>query len=110
LEIKRAKDLLNFLKQNGLNYKYWKHDSGLYDIHIFNLTLMNITFADFENFIDASFIINNNNFNFLHIFKTSSDIEIMIGDLSNHQNIELNNVRISWNKNDGLEILWREEK
>ena len=110
MKVKEGKDLLDFLKKNGLDFKYWKYENGLYDIHIFNLTLMNLTFADFEDSIEMNFMINNTKFKFLHVFKTSLDIELVIGDLNNHDRIELKNVRLTWDKNQGLEILWKGKK
>jgi len=108
--IKDGKDILEFLKQNKLDFKYWKEQDGLYDIHIFNLRLLSFSFADYENSIEINFIIENSDFNFLQIFKTSSNIEIIIGKVDTYNKIELKNARIRYDRIEGLEILWREEK
>jgi len=110
MKLKDAKTLLDFLRRNGLEFRYWKYDNNLYDIHITNLTLIDLTFTDFENFAEMNFLINDNNSKFLHIFRTSSDIEIDVGDLHSHDKIELEKARITWNRIEGLEILWRAEK
>jgi len=110
MKLKDAKTLLDFLRRNGLEFRYWKYDNNLYDIHITNLTLIDLTFTDFENFAEMNFLINDNNSKFLHIFRTSSDIEIDVGDLHSHDKIELEKARITWDRIEGLEILWRTEK
>ena len=110
MKIKEGKDLLDFLRRNGLEFRYCKYNDGLYDIHITNLTLIDLSFADFESLVELNFIINNTNFKFLHILKSSLDIEIDVGDLHNHDKIELKNARISWDRIQGLEILWKGKK
>jgi len=110
MKVKDVKTLLDFLKRNNLEFIYHKYDNNLYDIHITNLILVDLTFTDFENFVEMNFLINNNNSKFLHIFRTSSDIEIDVGDLHNHDKITLEKARITWNRIEGLEILWKAEK
>ena len=110
MKVKEGKDLLDFLKKNGLDFKYWKYENGLYDIHIFNLTLVDLSFADFESLVEMNFLINNPDYKFLHILKSSLDIEITAGDLNNHDKITLKKARITWDRNDGLEILWKGKK
>jgi len=110
MKLKDVKTLLDFLRRNGLEFRYCKYNDNLYDIHIVNLTLVDLSFADFEDFVEMNFIINGNNSKFLHIFKTSLDIELDVGDLHNHERITLKNARITWNRIEGLEILWRTEK
>ncbi len=110
MKIKEGKDLLDFLRRNNLEFRYDKYDNCLYDIHITNLTLIDLTFADFENFVEMNFLINNPDYRFLHILKSSLDIEIIVGDLHNHDKITLKKARITWDRNNGLEILWKGEK
>ena len=110
MKVKDGKILLDFLRRNNLEFTYHKYDNNLYDIHITNLTLVDLSFADFENFVEMNFLINDNNSKFLHIFKTSLDIELDVGDLHSHDKIELEKARITWNRIEGLEILWRAEK
>ena len=110
MTVKDWKNLLDFLRRNNLEFTYHKYNNNLYDIHITNLTLVDLSFADFENFAIMNFIINNNNSKFLHVFKTSLNIELNVGDLHNHDKIELEKARIIWNRIEGLEILWKSKK
>ena len=110
MTVKDGEILLDFLKRNNLEIIYHKYNNGLYDIHITNVTLVDLSFADFDKYIIMNFIINNNNSKFLHVFKTSLDIEIDVGDLHNHDKITLRNARITWNRIEGLEILWKSKK
>jgi len=110
LTVKDEKTLLEFLKRNNLEFIYHKYDNGLYDIHITNVTLTDLSFADFDKYVIMNFIINNTDFKFLHIQKTSLGIEINIGDLHSHDEIILKKARIIWDRIEGLEILWKDEK
>ena len=110
MKVEDIKTFLDFLRRNNLEFRYFKYNNNLYDIHITNLTLIDLTFADFEDFVEMNFIINDNNSKFLHIFRTNSDIELIVGDLYNHDKIELENVRITWDRIEGLEILWKSKK
>ena len=110
MKIKEGKDLLDFLRRNNLEFRYDKYDNNLYDIHIKNLTLVDISFADFENLVEMNFLINNPDYKFLHILKSSLDIEITVGDLHNHDKITLKKARITWDRSGYLEILWKGEK
>ena len=105
-----SKILFNFLKENGLDFKYWKEADGLYDIHIFNLRLVNFSFADFDDLFEANFIIDSDDSKFLHIFRLDSYIRISIGKLDSHTDIKLKNAKLTYDKIEGLEILWREDK
>lgn len=108
--VNEAKILFNFLKENGLDFKYWKEADGLYDIHIFNLRFVSFTFSDFDDLSEVNFIINNDVFNFLHIFRLDSHIRISIGKLDSHTDIKLKNAKFTYDKIEGLEILWKEVK
>jgi len=110
MTVKDGKTLLEFLKRNNLEFTYHKYDNNLYDIHITNLTLVDLSFADFDKYIIMNFIINNNNSKFLHVQKTNLGIEISIGDLYIFDRITLKKARIVWDRIEGLEILWKGRK
>jgi hypothetical protein len=110
LKIKEGKELLDFLRRNNLEFRYDKYNNNLYDIHITNLTLVNVSFADFMSLVEMNFLINNPDYKFLHILKSSLDIEITAGDLHSHDKITLKKARITWDRSSGLEILWRGKK
>ena len=110
MTIKNGKDLLDFLRRNNLEFRYDKYDNGLYDIHITNLTLTDISFADFDSLVEMNFLINSNDYKFLHILRSDLDIEITVGDLHNHDKITLKKARITWDRSGYLEILWKGKK
>jgi len=110
LKVKDAKILFDFLRRNNLQFRYYEYKNNLYDIHITNLTLIDLSFSDFDNLVEMNFLINNIDFKFLHILKTSLDVEFDVGDLHNHDKITLKKVRITWDRIQGLEILWESKK
>lgn len=104
----KAKTLYHFLKENDLYFKFWKDEAGLHDIHIFNVSLLSFSISDGKEHFEARFVIDTRELKFLHVFKSGSSAELVVGNLDTHDRIELQNARVTWNKNEGLEIIWKE--
>lgn len=103
-----TKTLYDFLKGHDLYFKLWKDKAGVYDIHIFNVSLMSFSIVDWKEYFEARFVIDTKELKFLHILKLGSSVQLVVGNLDTHDRIELQNAVVNWNKNEGLEIIWKE--